>query len=41
MTANELLERLGADATFDQDLLSEEDKKLLKILFGKLKSLIQ
>jgi hypothetical protein len=37
MTAIELLERLGADATFAQKSLSEEDKKTLENIIQKAK----
>jgi len=37
MTAIELLERLGADTTFDQKSLSEEDKKTLENIIQKAK----
>jgi hypothetical protein len=37
MTAIELLERLGADATFKQNLLSEEDKRTIENVIRKAK----
>jgi hypothetical protein len=38
MTAIKLLERLGADASFDPSLLSVEDKKTLEDIIQKAKT---
>jgi hypothetical protein len=38
MTAIKLLEKLGADATFDPSLLSAEDKKTLEDIIQKTKT---
>jgi hypothetical protein len=38
MTAIKLLEKLGADATFDPSLLSVEDKKTLEDIIQKAKT---
>ena len=37
MTAIKLLEKLGADATFDPNLLSQEDRKNLEDIIQKAK----
>jgi DNA-binding protein YbaB len=38
MTAIKLLEKLGADASFDPSLLAEEDKKTLEDIIQKAKT---
>ena len=40
MTAIKLLEKLGADASFDQSLLSEEDKNSVEEIIHRAKNFI-